>query len=378
MPIQSTITPVTLSLLNYRFIFIIVLSVFYLSACGTTAGSKQRNTRLAQLYYGEDHFTKIKQLTFSNENERASFTPDSNDILFQSTHGALRCYAIFLMKNDGSDINKISSGYGIATAASVSPDGNSIIYSSTQAFDEMCPTRPEFTKDYVWLLNPQYDIFTSSISGGNATRLTKSDGYDGGAVYSPDGKKIVFSSSRSGDLELYLMDSDGSNLKQLTNTPGYDGDAVFSRDGNSIVWRASRPTGVAFQDYRFQLSQGKIRAGKFDIYIMTLNTENLTSGKVTRLTNNGAANFSPTFDPEGKNIIFSSNLSQKDGRNYDLYSINLKTKKQERLTYYSGFDGYPVFSSDGKKLLFTSSRNFRYKAETNIYSVNWVAEGIYN
>ncbi len=365
-------------LINFRFVFVIVLSVLYLTSCGTTGASKQRNVRLAQLYYGEDHLTKIKQLTFSGENIRARFTPNDSDIIFQSTYGALRCYAIFLMNSDGTDINKLSSGYGIATAASVSPDGNTIIYSSTQSFDEMCPTRPEFSKDYVWLLNQQYDIFTSSISGGNATQLTQSDGYDGGAVYSPNGKKILFSSNRSGDLELYLMDSDGRNVKQLTNAPGYDGDAVFSRDGTRIVWRASRPTGVEFQDYRFQLSQGKIRAGKFDIYVMTLNTKNATTGKVIRLTNNGAANFSPTFDPKGNNIIFSSNMSQKDGRNYDLYSINLKTKKQERLTYYSGFDGYPIFSSDGKKLLFTSSRNFRYKAETNIFSVNWVAEGIYN
>jgi len=121
-----------------------------------------------------------------------------------------------------------------------------------------------------------------------------------------------------------------------------------------------------------QLAQGIIRAGKVEIFMMKLD-----AGKPIQLTNNGATNFSPSFYPDGNKIIFSSNMSQADGRNYDLYTINIKTRKLERITYYSGFDGFPIFSTDGKKLLFTSSRNFRYKAETNIFTADWVEEGIY-
>lgn len=364
--------PVQFSSIYLRIFLVTLVSILLLNSCSSFDGANKNNKRLAQLYYGEDHLTRIKQLTFSGENTRASFSSDDKEIIFQSTREKLRCNAIFRMNNDGSDINQISSGKGIAASPAISPDNNSIIYSSTHLVDYQCPTKPEFTRDYIWLLYRDYDIFKSDSYGGGAEQLTRSKAYDGGAVFSPDGNKIIFTSNRTGDLELFIMNSDGSHVKQITHATGYDGDVVFSRDGKKIVWRASRPKGSDLHNYRYQLAQGLIRSGKFEIFMMTL-----AVNKVTQLTHNGATNFSPSFDPQGKNIIFSSNISQKDGRNYDLYTLNIKTRKLERLTYYSGFDGFPVFSSDGKKLLFTSSRNFRYKAETNIFTADWVAEGIY-
>lgn len=356
----------------FRIILVSFVLLLLLNSCVTLGGNKDRNIHKAQLYYGEDHLTKIKQLTFSGENTNALYSPDDKKIIFQSTRDSLRCDAIFSMNSDGSDISQISSGKGIAVSPFIAPDNNSVVYSSTHIVDYMCPTKPEFSKDYIWLLYPDYDIFESSLSGGSAERLTATKEYDGGAVYSPKGDKILFTSNRTGDLELFIMNSDGSDAKQITHAIGFDGDAFFSRDGKKIVWRASRPKGDALHEYHYQVSQGIIRAGKFEIFMMTLD-----GGKPIRLTNNGATNFSPVFDPKGENIIFSSNMSQEDGRNYDLYTMNIKTRKQERITYYSGFDGFPVFSSDGKKLLFTSSRNFRYKAEKNIFTADWVAEGIY-
>ncbi len=353
-------------------IVLIISSILLLNSCGVIDGNKPRNVRKAQLYYGEDHLTKIKQLTFTGENTQASFSPNNKDIIFQSVRDSLRCDAIFRMHSDGSDISQISSGKGIAASASYSTDNKYILYSSTQKIDYQCPKKPEFSKNYTWLLYSGYDVYIDDPTGGSAERLTKSNEYDGKAVFSPKGDKIIFSSNRSGDIELYSMNVDGSAVKQITHGVGYDGDVVFSKDGKNIVWRASRPKGTALQDYRYQLSQGFIRAGKFELFMMKLD-----GGKPIQLTRNGASNFCPTFDPNSNNIIFSSNMSQKDGRNYDIYTLNLKTRKQERITYYSGFDGYPVFSSDGKKLLFTSSRNFRYKAEKNIFIVNWDVAGIY-
>jgi Tol biopolymer transport system component len=357
---------------SLQLVFIISSIILLLNSCGVIDEPKQRNVRKAQLYYGEDHLTKVTQLTFTGENTQASFSPDNKNIIFQSTRNRLRCDAIFRMHSDGSDISQISSGKGIASSAVISPDNNSIIYSSTQKVDYQCPSKPEYSKAYSWLLYSSYDLFKDELTGGSDERIIKSSSYDGGAVYSPKGDKIIFSSGRTGDLELYIANSDGNNVKQLTNIDGYDGDAVFSRDGKYIVWRASRPKGNDLHDYRYQLSQGIIKEGKFEIFMMKL-----AGGKPIQLTNNGATNFSPSFDPNSNNIIFSSNMSQKDGRNYDIYTLNLKTRKLERITYYSGFDGYPVFSSDGKKLLFTSSRNFRYKAEKNIFIVNWDVAGIY-
>lgn len=359
---------------SHRFLFFIIslATILLLSSCVTSGGQKQRNVRNAQLYYGEDHLTKIKQLTFSGENTDASFSSNNTEIIFQSTRDSLRCDAIFKMNSDGSDISQISSGKGIASSANIAPSNDTVIYSSTHVIDYQCPPKPEFSKDYIWLLYSDYDLFTISSTGGGTERLTNSKSYDGGAVYSPKGDRIVFSSSRTGDYELFIMNADGSKVKQLTHEKGFDGDVVFSPDGKNIVWRASRPKGDALHDYRYQMSQGLIKTGKFELFMMKLD-----GGKPIQLTRNQAANFSPTFNPNGKEIIFSSNMSQKDGRNYDLYTLNIKTRKLERITYYSGFDGFPEFSSDGKKLMFTSSRNFRYKAEKNIFTADWVAEGIY-
>ncbi len=364
---------VSVSLITIKSFLIVFSAVFFLNSCASVIGQKKSNRRLAQLYYGEDHLTKIKQLTFKGESVNASYGPKNKQLIFHSTYDGLRCYAIFRMDHDGADISQVSSGKGIATSAAIAPDNYSIAYSSTQQFDELCPTKPEFSKEYVWLLNSNYDIFTSNINGGIPEQLTKSDGYDGDAVYSPAGDKILFTSSRTGDLELFMMNSDGSNVKQITHAVGYDGGASFSQDGSKIVWSASRPKGTELHEYRFQLARGMVKAGKFEIYMMTL-----ADGKTVKLTNNAATNFSPRFSPSAKKIIFTSNISQTDGRNYDLYTLTLNTKKLERITYYDGFDGFPVFSSDGKKLVFTSSRNFRYKAETNIFSADWVEEGIYN
>lgn len=359
--------------ISTKYFLLLLSTVLLLNSCGSTATQKKSKQRVAQLYYGEDHLTKIKQLTFKGENAKASYDSKNKTLVFHSTYDGLRCFAIFRVDQDGSDIHQVSSGKGIATSAAISPDNYSVVYSSTQEFDEMCPTKPEFSKDYVWLLNSNYDIFTSSISGGIPDRLTNSNAYDGEAVYSPDGEHILFTSNRTGDLELFMMNSDGSNVKQITYAVGYDGDASFSPSGKKIVWRASRPKAQKLHEYRFQLARGIIKAANFEIYMMTL-----ANGKTVKLTNNGATNFSPRFSPNAKKIIFTSNSSQKDRRNYDLYTIDLNSHKLERITYYDGFDGYPAFSSDGKNLVFTSSRNFRYKAETNIFSTIWVEEGIYN
>ncbi|MFV2060755.1 MAG: TolB family protein [Gammaproteobacteria bacterium] len=359
--------------LKHPQLFLVLSSIILLlNSCGIIDGPKERNVRKAQLYYGEDHLTKVKQLTFTGENARASFSPDNKDIIFQSTRDSLRCDAVFRMRSDGTEVNQLSTGKGVAAYAVFSPDTKSIMYSSTQKIDYQCPVKPEYSKDYTWLLYSAYDIYIDDPIGGNSERITKSDVYDGDVTYSPTGDKVIFSSNRSGDMELYIMNIDGSSVKQLTHADGFDGDASFSHDGNTIVWRASRPKGNKLHDYRYQLSQGVIRGGNYEIFMMKLN-----GGKPIQLTRNGATNFSPSFDPKSNKIIFSSNMSQKDGRNYDIYILDIKTRKQERITYYSGFDGYPVFSSDGKKLLFTSSRNFRYKAEKNIFIVDWDAAGIY-
>jgi Tol biopolymer transport system component len=227
---------------------------------------------------------------------------------------------------------------------------------------KQCPPKPDYSKGYVWPLHAEYDIFKAGPEGENPQPLTDSPGYDAEAVFSPVGDLIVFTSMRSGDLELYLMNPDGSGVEQLTDQPGYDGGAFFSLDGKWIVWRASRPQGEALQDYQALLKQGLIRPGKLELFIM-----NLDERKPIQLTDNGAANFGPYWHPDGKHIIFSSNMNDPGGRNFDLYLINIDTRKIERITRYEGFDGFPMFSHDGGKLVFASNRLGKVEGETNVF-----------
>jgi Tol biopolymer transport system component len=95
------------------------------------------------------------------------------------------------------------------------------------------------------------------------------------------------------------------------------------------------------------------------------------SNKV-QLTDNGAANFGPYFHPDGERIIFSSNLGDPSGREFDLWTINLDGSGLEQITFSGDFDGFPMFNSDGTKLIFASNRGNEIARETNLFIADWV------
>lgn len=315
---------------------------------------------------GETRLANVRQLTFGGQNAEAYFSHDGRELIFQSTRGELGCDAIFRMNRDGSRVRQISSGKGVTTCAFIAPDNRSVIYASTHLQHDRCPPKPDYSHGYVWPLHESYDIFSAGPEGENPVRLTDAPGYDAEAVYSPRGDRIVFTSLRGGDLDLYLMNPDGSGVEQLTFDVGYDGGAFFSLDGEWIVWRASRPQGRKQADYQSLLEEGVIHPGKLELYIM-----NLKERKPVRITDNGAANFGPYWHPDGRHIIFSSNMHDPEGRNFDLYLIEIDTRKLERITRYEGFDGFPMFSHDGKQLVFASNRFGREKGETNVFIADW-------
>jgi Tol biopolymer transport system component len=218
----------------------------------------------------------------------------------------------------------------------------------------------------VWALY-DYDIYTAAADGAGARKLTSSPGYDAEATIGRDGR-IVFTSTRDGDLDLYVMDADGGNVRRLTTDLGYDGGAFFSADGSMIVYRAFHPqTPEEIADYKSLLAQNLIRPTKLDIYVMDADGTNRR-----RLTDNGAANFAPFFHPDGKRVIFSSNLHEPGGRNFDLYMINVDGSGLERITTHADFDGFPMFSPDGRRLVFASNRGAANQGETNIFIADWV------
>lgn len=318
------------------------------------------------LYPGETHLRNVTQLTFGGENAEAYFSFDEKQLVFQARAHAADCDQIYSMNIDGSGKTLISTGKGRTTCAYFLPDGN-IVYASTHAADAACPPPPDFSHGYVWPLYTGYDIFVATPNGTIVKQLTTEEGYDAEATVSPTGDKIVFTSTRSGDIELYSCNIDGSNVQQLTDMPGYDGGAFYSLDGKQIVFRASRPTGQKLQEYRDLLKKGLIRPSKLEIYVMDAD-----GGNVKQVTNNGAANFAPFFHPDGKRIIFASNVGDPQGRNFDLYIINVDGTNLKRITTHEQFDGFPMFTRDGKHLVFCSNRNNENPGETNVFIAEWV------
>jgi TolB protein len=159
----------------------------------------------------EKHLRNVRQLTFGGQNAEAYFSADGKKLIFQSTHGDVLCDQIFTMNIDGSDMRMVSTGKGRTTCGFFYPDGKKILFSSTHLADANCPPRPDFSKGYVWAIYPGYDIFTASPDGSSLKQLTHTPGYDAETTISEDGKKLVFTSMRNGDLDIYSMDAKGKS-----------------------------------------------------------------------------------------------------------------------------------------------------------------------
>lgn len=184
---------------------------------------------------------------------------------------------------------------------------------------------------------------------------------------SPDGTKIVFTSDRSGDLELYTCDIDGSNIAQVTTGLGYDGGAFFSPDSKKLVFRSSRPqTEEEVVKYKDLLAQGMVEPTHMEIY-----TCNVDGSELTQVTQLGNANCAPFYHPSGTKIIFSTNHHSERGYPFNLFMINADGTGLEQVTYDRVFDAFPMFSPDGSKLVFASNRNNGGSRATNLFIVDW-------
>jgi len=318
------------------------------------------------LFEGENHFKNIKMLTTEGENAEAYFSFDGRKLVFQATFDSMECDQIFTMDIDGTDRKLVSTGNGRTTCAYFYPDGKSILYASTHLADEKCPPPPDRSKGYVWKLYETFDIFLKD--GDKLEQLTDTPGYDAEATVSPKGDKIVFTSLRNGDPEIYTMNLDGGEQTRLTYTKGYDGGPFFSPDGSKIVFRASRPaTEEQNADYNDLVENGYVRPSALEIFIMDADGKNMK-----QITNLGKASFAPFFHPGGEKIIFSTNYNGDSPRDFNLWMINIDGTGLERITYNSSFDGFPMFSPDGKYLVFGSNRFNKKDTDTNIFIAEWV------
>jgi Tol biopolymer transport system component len=328
-------------------------------------------------YTGEKHFKNIQQLTFGGDNAEAYFSFDGKYIIFQRTNPkeGIECDRMFIGKvpkyGEKFTYKQVSSGKGRTTCGAFLKDGKHIIYASTYLGGDSCPPLPDRKKygnKYIWPIYNSFDIFLADTSGKIIKQLTKEKGYDAEGTISPDGKTMVFTSVRDGDLDLYLMDLKTLKVKRFTNTLGYDGGAWFSPDGKKIIWRASRPkTETEIKEYKEFLALDLVAPTNMEVW-----TANIDGSNAHQVTSYGQANWAPAYMPDSKRIVFASNHEYKRGFPFNLYTINEDGSSLTKVSRDKGFDAFPMFSPDGKKIIFCSNRNNGGTHDTNIFIADWV------
>lgn len=327
-------------------------------------------------YEGEDHFYGMRQLTDGGDNAEAYFSFDGSQLTFQSNaeKWGNECDQIYAFDWNQDTIleeapARISNGLGRTTCAYFMPGDTTILYASTFTGDSACPAVPERGEGgaYVWPIYEDFDIYVSDLEGNLLDTLISGPGYDAEATVSPDGTKIVFTSTRSGDLELYVCDIDGSNIVQVTSGLGYDGGAFFSPDSKKLVFRSSRPTSEEeIKKYKDLLAQGLVEPTEMELY-----TCNIDGSELTQVTQLGQANWAPYYHPSGEKIVFSSNHHSERGFPFNLFMINTDGTGLQQISFDTAFDSFPMFSPDGKKLVFASNRNNGGGRATNLFIVDW-------
>ncbi len=356
-----------------------LFSILILMSCGNPVGNQNTDNQTVKdslIYPEEKHFASLRQLTFSGDNAEAYWSFDDSSLVFQAKNerwGA-HCDQIYQMKwmneqHPDSIPQLISTGLGRTTCSYFMPGDTTILYASTHEEDAECPHSPAHREDgrYVWPVYDSYDIYIADLKGNIVKQLTNDPGYDAEATVSPDGKKIVFTSLRSGDLELYTMNVDGSDIKQITFELGYDGGAFFSHDSQKLIFRSSRPkTAEEVKEYKDLLAEGLVMPTHMELYIC-----NADGSELRQLTTLGKANWSPFFHPSDQKVIFSSNHAGEKGWQFNLYMINIDGTGLERITYDPTFDAFPVFSYSGKYMVFSSNRNNKGTRDTNLFVAEW-------
>jgi TolB protein len=314
----------------------------------------------------ETHLANVRQLTFGGENAEAYFSFDGKDLSFQTTRDGAECDQIYAMHADGTGVRRISNGEGRTTCSFFTPDKQHIIYASTYLAGKACPPKPDFSRGYVWPVYASYDIMRARADGSGIQRLTTTPGYDAEGTIGRDGR-IVFTSVRDGDMEIYSMSGDGSDVRRLTHRPGPDGGPFFSADGTRIVFRGrTLPSGPELDDYMALLRDGVWRPTSLEIFVM-----NRDGTGLRQVTSLGAASFAPFFTPDGTRIIFASNHPNPRGRDFEIWLINVDGSGLERVTWNPSFDGFPMFSPNGRQLVFASNRNQKTEGETNVFIADW-------
>lgn len=316
----------------------------------------------------ERHLANLRRLTHGGTNAEAYWAFDDSKLVLQITRPPLtECDQIFSYDLASGEQRQITDA-GRTTCAFFLPGNQRVLFASTHEAGTDCPPKADRSQGYVWDVYPSYDVFSTDLQGGQMVNLTESPGYDAEATVSRTGR-VVFTSQRSGDLELWTMNGDGSDLRQVTDRLGYDGGAFFDNAGQRIVWRATHfENDEQRVEYRELLARGLVKPNAMDLFIA-----NADGTDLRQLTDNGMANFAPFFTPDDSHIVFASNYGSASGFGFDLWMMPVQGGEPERITFTDReFESFPMFSWDGKSIAFTSGRDAAKAGDLDLFIADWI------
>jgi TolB protein len=273
-----------------------------------------------------------------------------------------------LQDTDGSNLVRLTDDPADDYTPAWSPDGRQIAFYSER--------------------DGNYEIYVMNSDGSGLVRLTDHPANDRWPAWSPDGKKIAFTSERDGNYEIYVMSvedalqgAEGSNLVRLTDNPADDGDPAWSPDGKKIAFTSDRDGNYNYEIYVTNVEDalqgaegsdpvrlthedgfpphegargpawspdgGQIaftsdRDGDDDIYVMDIGDalQAADGGDLVRLTDNPAFDEAPTWSPDGQKIAFQSYW----GGNFEIYVMNADGSGLVRLTNNPADDRVPAWA----------------------------------
>lgn len=225
----------------------------------------------------------------------ASWSPDGQQIYFNSRRFEGEGWDILMLEVDGSDLSQVTNLPGDELEPMVSPDGTRVLFISYKEDEDS-------------------EIYYMDLENGDLIRITNNQANEEYPRWSPDGTEIVFASYVTGQWELLLINADGTDQRQLTNGPGHKALPAWSPDGSWIAFTNNLEGGEEVDLY-------KIRPDGTEL---------------TQLTDHPAIDEGPAWSPTGQYIAFSSN---RDG-DYDIYTLETQSGEIEQITNYPSEDYY--------------------------------------